>query len=151
MYDWYCTLFIFFKHGSKNFFSVVRNFKFNGIAFTKQIVHKESNRDSTKQTQRSIQCTMNKSKQTWYYPKCALFVASVKWSFDSLKISANERNSITPYTSYTKKWTLPAAKPSAADKNDLFANLTSRLKYTTSPPRAVVSPASKVIEIAVQD
>ena len=151
MNDLQSTLLIFFKHGSENFLSIVRNFKLNGIAFTKQIVHKESNRDSTKQTQRSIQCTMNKSKQMYYYPKCALFVASVKWSFDSLKISANERNSITPYTSHTKERTIPAAKPSAADKNDLFANLTSRLKYTTSPPRAVVSPASRVMEMAVQD
>lgn len=75
----------------------------------------------------------------------------MKWSLDSLKISANERNNITPYKSYTIEWYIPAAKPSAADKNDLFANLTSRLKYTTDPPRAVVSPANRVIEMAVQD
>ena len=34
------------------------------------------------------------------YAKCSLFEAFKKCSFDSINISANDRNSITPYTLY---------------------------------------------------
>ena len=74
------------------------------------------------------------------YAKCSLFVASKKCSFDSINISANERNNITPYTLYITEWHLPAENPKAADKNVLFANLTNFLKYTMLPPKAVASP-----------
>ena len=81
------------------------------------------------------------------YAKCSLFVASKKCSFDSINISANERNNITPYTLYITE----AENPKAADKNVLFANLTNFLKYTMLPPKAVASPAKSDKEIAIHD
>ena len=50
-----------------------------------------------------------------------------KWSTLSLRISNNDKNSITP-SDYPKIPNIPAENPNAADKNDLFAKRTSFLK-----------------------
>ena len=44
---------------------------------------------------------------------------------------------------------VPAENPSAAERNVLLANVTSLLKYTMHPPKAVARPAKSDSEIAI--